>query len=288
MRTKIMILSVCMAVACSIQVQAQFFISSGNKPQQDTITQVQLTVQYRAVIILDTLKKDKTTEETMMLEIGKGISKFYSYTKYVCDSILNVDFANKASQETINEHLKQYGKSKLSETTFKGYPSGKVTTLDEIAGLTCLRCEEKEEVPQWTLGNDTSTILSYSCRKAECEFKGRKWTAWFTSDIPVSEGPWKLHGLPGLIIKAEDEEKQYTFVCTGLEQSHSSKPILFYGKNYELVNRKAYNKVHERYNADPVGFITGSNPNVKITISDDQGNQIKGPRNMPYNPLERE
>lgn len=54
------------------------------------------------------------------------------------------------------------------------------------------------------------------------------------------------------------------------------------------MNRKAYNKIHERYYADPVGFITGSMPNVKITIKDSQGNPTSNPKNLPYNPLERE
>ena len=85
----------------------------------------------------------------MMLEVDKNLSKFYSYTKYVCDSVLSVDFANKASQETIIEHLKQYGTSKLRDRTFRGYPAGKVTTLDEVAGMTRLRCEETDERPQW-------------------------------------------------------------------------------------------------------------------------------------------
>ena len=53
------------------------------------------------------------------------------------------------------------------------------------------------------------------------------------------------------------------------------------------MNRKAYNKVHERYYADPVGFITGSMPNVTIKVSDEHGNATKNPKNVPYNPLER-
>ncbi len=288
MKTKITILFACMSIVFTMKAHAQFIISDGSKMKQDTIGTVRLTVQYQTLIIPDTLNKDKINEESMMLEIGKGMSKFYSYTKYVRDSVLNVDFANKVSQETINDHLKQYGNSKLNEATFKGYPSGKVTTLDEIAGMTRLRCEEQDEVPQWILQNDTATILSFSCRKAECRFKGRNWTAWFTAEIPISEGPWKLYGLPGLIIKAEDKEKQYVFLCMGIEQCQTTKPILFYGKSYEPVNRKTYNKIHERYNADPIGFITSSNPNVKISISDGQGNATKGPKNMPYNPLERE
>lgn len=63
---------------------------------------------------------------------------------------------------------------------------------------------------------------------------------------------------------------------------------MYAGKNYEPMNRKAYNKVHERYYADPVGFITGNMPNVKITIKDSQGNPTSNPKNLPYNPLERE
>ena len=224
----------------------------------------------------------------MMLEVGKNLSKFYSYTKYVCDSVLAVDFANKASQETINEHLKQYGTSKLSERTFRGYPAGKVTTLDEVAGMTRLRCEETEERPQWKILAENDSVLSYLCSKAECQFKGRTWTAWFTAEIPVSEGPWKLCGLPGLILKAEDSEGHYSFTATGVEQCHTYRPILFDGKKHEPMNRKAYNKVHERYYADPVGFITGSMPNVTVKVSDEHGNATKNPKNVPYNPLERE
>ena len=219
--------------------------------------------------------------------IGSCFFPSKSIGLYVCDSILAVDFANKASQETINEHLKQYGQSKLGERTFKGYPTGKVTTLDEVAGMTRLRCEEAEERPQWKILAENDSVLSYLCSKAECQFKGRTWTAWFTAEIPVSEGPWKLCGLPGLILKAEDSEGHYSFTAAGMEQCHTYRPILFDGKKHEPMNRKAYNKVHERYYADPVGFITGSMPNVTVKVSDEQGNATKNPKNVPYNPLER-
>ena len=131
-------------------------------------------------------------------------------------------------------------------------------------------------------------VLSFGCRKATCRFKGRNWTAWYTTDIASSEGPWKLCGLPGLILLAEDDEGHYRFECTGIEQCRTYRPILYAGKDYEPMNRKAYNKVHERYYADPVGFITGNMPNVKITIKDSQGNPTSNPKNLPYNPLERE
>jgi len=149
MSARIIFLNLCLAMLCASQAKAQIIVSDGTKIQNDTIGDAQLLVQYETRCIINPEKPENVTEETMMLEVGKNLSKFYSYTKYVCDSILAVDFANKASQETINEHLKQYGQSKLGERTFKGYPTGKVTTLDEVAGMTRLRCEEAEERPQW-------------------------------------------------------------------------------------------------------------------------------------------
>lgn len=287
MKARIIFLSLALASLFASKAEAQITVTDGIKIENDTIGEAQLLVQYETRYIVNTNRPEDVTEETMMLEVGKNLSKFYSYTKYVCDSIIALDYANKASQETINEHLKQYGKGRLSERTFKGYPTKKVTTIDEVAGMTRLRCEEPEERPQWKILEENDSILSYLCGKAECRFKGRTWTAWFTAEIPVSDGPWKLFGLPGLILKAEDSEGHYTFTATGVEQCRKYRPILYDGKKHEPVNRKAYEKIHERYYADMVGFIMGSTPNVKVETRDENGNIVSGPKNIPHNPLER-
>lgn len=274
--------------ATAMHAQFNIIVGTGKSFRKDTIDQAMFIAQYKVDGCINTVKKERF-EETMMLEVGKKCSRFYSYTKFVGDSVMAADIANNVSQEVMLEHSKQFGQSRMNEETYKRYPAGKVTTLDEIAGdINRLRCEETEERPQWVLSDDTATVLSYVCRKAVCRFKGREWMAWFTPDIPSSDGPWKLFGLPGLILKAEDSEGHYIFECSGMELCHSYHPILFKGKDYEPVNRKAYNKIHDRYWADPVGFITGSMPNVSVTISDGQGNKTKSPRNIVHNPLERE
>ena len=162
MSARIIFLNLCLAILFASQAKAQIIVSDGTKIQNDTIGEAQILVQYETRCISNTEKPENVTEETMMLEVGKNLSKFYSYTKYVCDSVLAVDFANKASQETINEHLKQYGTSKLSERTFRGYPAGKVTTLDEVAGISRLRCEETDERPQWKILAENDSVLSLS------------------------------------------------------------------------------------------------------------------------------
>lgn len=71
----------------------------------------------------------------------------------------------------------------------------------------------EEDIPKinWSIQNEKKTINDLNCIKAEATFRGRKYTAWFTPDIPLPYGPWKLQGLPGLILEVEDEEKQVSF-----------------------------------------------------------------------------
>ena len=68
----------------------------------------------------------------------------------------------------------------------------------------------------WDIKAETKNIASFECRKAIGSFRGRTYTAWFTTDIPVSTGPWKLHGLPGLILEAEDAKKEVIFTVTNI------------------------------------------------------------------------
>jgi len=64
----------------------------------------------------------------------------------------------------------------------------------------------------WELYNDFKVIAGFKCQKAITTFRGRTFIAWFTPKIPVSTGPWKLNGLPGIILEAYDEEKKVNFL----------------------------------------------------------------------------
>lgn len=73
----------------------------------------------------------------------------------------------------------------------------------------------------WEITNDTLTISKFKCRKAVGDFRGRKYIVWFSEEIPLPYGPWKLFGLPGLIIEAEDSEKMFKATFLGLEYPSS-------------------------------------------------------------------
>lgn len=78
----------------------------------------------------------------------------------------------------------------------------------------------------WKIETATKKIGKYTATKATGSFRGRDYTAWFTYDIPVPFGPWKLHGLPGLILEAEDSEKMMRFYVTEIKIPYNTEEII--------------------------------------------------------------
>lgn len=85
-------------------------------------------------------------------------------------------------------------------------------TINELTILTDGYSSNKyfiinENLPDfnWKIENETKEILGYQCKKATMTFRGRNYTAWFAPKIPISDGPWKFSGLPGLILEITDD-----------------------------------------------------------------------------------
>lgn len=92
-------------------------------------------------------------------------------------------------------------------------------TRDRLDGKIILA---KEKIPKinWEIKSKfKDSILNFNCTKAIGKFRGRVYTVWFTQEIPVKFGPWKLQGLPGLILKAEDNLKKVLFFATKIEST---------------------------------------------------------------------
>ena len=59
----------------------------------------------------------------------------------------------------------------------------------------------------WKITKQKKKIGSFDCVLANTTFRGRKYYAWYAPEIAVYSGPWKLNGLPGMILEAYDEGK---------------------------------------------------------------------------------
>lgn len=82
----------------------------------------------------------------------------------------------------------------------------------------------------WKISSDTATFGGLHCQKATCHFKGRDYTAWFCPELPVHVGPWKLNGLPGVIVDARDAKNEVIFKFDGIEKAIPAQP-----KNEKVV-----------------------------------------------------
>ena len=278
------IMAVMMMCLQPVLLNAQMALSiidPNEKVKMEPIDDVQFIVHYETKMITDTLNPEKKIEESMILKVGTTASSYYSYTRFVTDSLLGEQLKKGGNVRIEKKNDENMGL--VTYQIYKNYPARKVTTLDRLA-MNRFRCEEENEMPAWELLPDTMTILSYSCQKAVCRFKGREYEAWFTPEIPRNEGPWKLHGLPGLILRAADSQGHYTFECTGLKST--DEKLMFGADGYETISRRNLNRVYERYAADPIGYVTSSSPNVRIVVKDESG-ENKTVKNMPYNPIER-
>jgi GLPGLI family protein len=127
-------------------------------------------------------------------------------------------------------------------TVWIGFPLGKTTVREWIFPH---EFEGSEPTPDiaWTLTDDTLTVSGYLCQQATATHRGVEWRVWYTEEIPSSAGPWRLRGLPGMIVQAENEA--HTFCLTELRQE--ATPITAPEKNPD-VQRMAYAKLLKHRN----------------------------------------
>ncbi len=164
----------------------------------------------------------------MLLLANSTQSKFYSpHTEYkdslestssgrvLCHKILSQ--AVKQALETGDQSLVDNFAYKTRMYVFKDYPDSVLTLFDSYMFEHDLHMEPFSEIKWHIVEDSTRSVLGYECRMATTEYHGRKWTAWFAPEIPVCDGPWKLRGLPGLILEATEEKGHHSFIADGIE-----------------------------------------------------------------------
>ena len=146
------------------------------------------------------------------------------------------------------------------------------TTYDEAGMSECGYYDEPFSEIDWVVAEDsTKTILDYQCIMATTDYHGRKWTVWFTPEIPIQDGPWKFCGLPGLIMEASEPSGQHRFTVTGIETS--SQPIFpVFNTDYQKMDRvdmlRALRHYRENSNAmfkAATGYELGGGVDAPVT-----------------------
>ena len=157
----------------------------------------------------------KAYDDEMVVEIGKNKVHNYGYwdvrNSFLIDSIQSHG-GDIADYFAMGTPVAVYHAQVL-----KNYPRKGMLTYTLDKGKSFIYNEPIVK-KNWILEEGDTTILGYACKKASCTFRHRTWNVWYALDIPFSEGPWKLDGLPGMILKAEDTKGQYFFECIGMKE----------------------------------------------------------------------
>lgn len=210
-----------------------------------------LTVEYQ-LLSLDRADAESPFEQFMMLSIGENMSKFYWVPS------LSVRQRNIRVFRGIDTY-----------TVYKNYPSkDKLTFWGEICKIPYVYEEPLPEF-DWNIEDGDTVVCGYNCQKAQTTFRGRTWIVWFTLDLPYSEGPWKLCGLPGLILKAYDTEECFSFTAIEVKKGESAE-ISVDIKKCKKSSPQAFEKEMKALAKDPTQYNLDigkgwTDPNALIT-----------------------
>lgn len=232
-----------------------------------TVDTVSLKVIYsckiRRVLHVESYSSDLQT-----LEFGKKYIKYYSNNAELIDSLKQ---ANKSA--LLGKDNNGNYREGTYEDIFIDYPQG--GTMRVFSRFMKKNFLYTEAIPKlnWNITSEVDTILNYNCIKAYTSFRGRKWIAWFTMDIPLNYGPWKLSGLPGLILKAEDSDKYFSFEAVGISQNNS--PMVIYDEPTQKCKREDILRMNDLRWKDSNYLIKITSGNEAISFSNSDFNMTK-------------
>lgn len=204
-------------------------------------------------------KKDSTeniiTKELFHLDVNPDESYFYSRDYYVLDSLIKnriePDFSAPPNLSNIYTHKK-------GSNTYTNY---------EIVGFTTYKFDTADK-QNWTLTDERKKIDQYNVQKAEATWGGRKWTAWFSTEIPFSEGPYKFHNLPGLIMEISDSGNNYSFKVVKSENYKDTYNVndffAFFLGNIVAVTEGKLIKHKQLQYQNPLGFIQMQDESLQL------------------------
>lgn len=194
-------------------------------------------------------KKDSTenvtTKENYHLDIESKIIKYYPRDFFVGDSLVTRDLPIKDGSKFNTSHIITH-KSGTADYDYYDVLENVVLKLSS------------KNTQNWKLTNEKKKVKDLNMQKATTNWGGRNWTAWFTTDIPFQEGPYKFHGLPGLITELYDDKNNYKFELVKTQKIVDPKGNMYIDYmlgNSVAVDETKYKDSKLKYYDSPVNYL---------------------------------
>ncbi|WP_089819918.1 GLPGLI family protein [Kaistella treverensis] len=205
---------------------------------------------YQVSMKPDSTNRNDIKTENAYLDITPEKSIFYAENRLKRDSI----FGRARQTGTFNFDRSQMQglRTNLDFLVEKDYKTGK-----KLYNARILRDQysyEEDRQMDWKILPETATIGEYKTQKAQTDFAGRTWYAWFTTEVPFQDGPYKFSGLPGLIVKVEDAKGDYSFDLKETKKIAEMQDFNQRG-NLVKVKRRDFEKQEAQFRKDPAAFV---------------------------------
>lgn len=218
---------------------------------------------YQVTMKLDSTNQNSIKTENAYLDTTPEKSIFYGEKRLQRDSLISKIVETRGA--SFDRNLMQNLRSDIDFTIEKDFKTGTKTYNSRI-GRDQYAYDEDRPM-EWKILGETAKIGEYKTQKAETQFAGRIWYAWFAADLPIQDGPYKFAGLPGLIVKIEDAKGDYSFDLK--EAKKISSPAVFEQRgNIIKVKRTVFNQQLEKFRKDPTSF---SPPSPPMSVSGNSG-----------------
>jgi GLPGLI family protein len=187
-----------------------FVIASVAQTPENAIAAVYYNVSH----VIDSTQPASPNKEEGVLFIGKNTSFYTSYT-------------NMRTLQSVKEYRAAHPESRQTGWTanfgfpvsfYKGISNSMLQSISMLQENVYI-LEEKAPQIDWKISDETKIIAGYACQKASATFQGRFYEAWFSPKLPFNNGPWKLGGLPGLILEASDDRKEIVFTFKSFDDT---------------------------------------------------------------------
>ena len=260
-----------------------------------------LNVRYDFIYVRDLENKAEPYRENMILSLGKQSSRY-------CSERLYNEKEASAAREKELEKRRQVLSSRptivvnggplllvsnqgtiINEEITKDSSGGKLL-LQGILGFKSYKIETAIPKIDWVIQTERRIVGGYSCQKAVGVFGGRTFYAWFAPDLPFHSGPWKLSGLPGLILEASDKDSELCFIFKDLTRNtdpgETTHPFLN-PDNSIPTDLKAYCRIKAEFDRNPESVMTALAPDARLAVRNIDDPHAKTVKKIKqYNPME--
>lgn len=222
------------------------FTLSAKKKCENPKADIKVSYMYHEVFLRGGSEVSERENEFVLLS-NASHSKFYPPVSEYLDSLTSTPSGRQQYHQMLkavmgevvrtgNYDLVPHKKGDIY--VFKNRLESTISVYELIGGLESGCYTDQLGDMEWNIADSTKTVLGYQCVMATTKYHGRQWTVWFTPEIPVQDGPWKLCGLPGLILEASEASGQHSFMATGIETSSKEIVPIYSPERYEKIERK--------------------------------------------------